>query len=117
MFSRFTREMEATLDPSSPVLMRGRWRLTKLRAAVMEPHVFWVVVTGSRAEEISFKRLNSPTGRQGSVEERWSRGGSVVSDLRRNVGTVVSVGGCARMGVQVEADDAWRADEPDSYTC
>nr|VDC89841.1 unnamed protein product [Brassica oleracea] len=73
MFSRFTREMEATLDPSSSVLMRGRWRLTKLRAAVMEPHVFWVVGFGdSEAEEISFKRLNSPGGRQGNRRKRWS---------------------------------------------
>ncbi|WZZ76678.1 hypothetical protein YC2023_088048 [Brassica napus] len=97
MFSRFTREMEATLDPSSPFhRRRSSFReeeAQSLRAAVVEPHVFWVV-----AEEISFKRLNSPTGRQGSVEERWFRGGSVVSDLGRNVGTVVSVGGCARMG-------------------
>ncbi|CAG7864857.1 unnamed protein product [Brassica rapa] len=107
------REMEATLDPSSPFHRRhssfreeevqsvpsssafshGEWRLTKLRTAVVELHVFWVV-----AEEISFKRLNSPAGRQGGVEERWSHGGSVVSELRRNVVTVVSVGGCARMG-------------------
>ncbi|CAN7137936.1 unnamed protein product [Brassica rapa subsp. narinosa] len=86
--------MEATLDPSSPVLLRGRWRLTKLRAAVVESQVFWVVVT---AEEISFKRLNSPTGRQGVAEDRW-RGGSVVSEFRRRVVTVESVGGCARMG-------------------
>ncbi|WZY94527.1 hypothetical protein YC2023_066856 [Brassica napus] len=97
MFSRFTREMEATLDPSSPFhRRRSSFReeeAQSLCAAVVEPQVFWVV-----AEEISFKQLNSPTGRQGGVEERWSRGGSVVSELRRKVVTVGSVGGCTRMG-------------------
>ncbi|CAN6976362.1 unnamed protein product [Brassica rapa subsp. trilocularis] len=72
------REMEATLDPSSPFHQRhSSFREEELRAAVVELHVFWVV-----AEEISFKRLNSPAGRQGGVEERWSHGGSVVSELR-----------------------------------
>ncbi|KAH0933837.1 LOW QUALITY PROTEIN: hypothetical protein HID58_010954, partial [Brassica napus] len=117
--SRSTREMEANLDPSSPVLSRGwrlsqfyrrrsssreeeaqsapslpvfghgGWRLTKLHAAVVESQVsggsrraclgFPVVYRRKRSR---FKRLNSPTGRQGVEEVRW-RGGSVGAELRR----------------------------------
>ncbi|KAG2244211.1 hypothetical protein Bca52824_093957 [Brassica carinata] len=69
------------------------------------------------AEEISFNRLNSPPGRQGGAEERWSRGGSVVSELRRNSETVEGSVAVRGWGVQVEAGDAWWADEQDSYTC
>ncbi|CAN7002793.1 unnamed protein product [Brassica rapa subsp. trilocularis] len=59
------------------------------------------------AEEISFNRLNSPPGRQDDAEERWSRGGFVVSELRRNVMTVEGTVAVRGWGVQVEVGDAW----------
>ncbi|KAH0868679.1 LOW QUALITY PROTEIN: hypothetical protein HID58_075701, partial [Brassica napus] len=137
-----TREMEANLDPSSPVLSRGwrlsqfyrrrssfreeeaqsapsspafghgGWRLTKLRAAVVESQrlrsqeeedlrrrlrLFEEEVSGGRGFRWFIggrdlvQRLNSPTGRQGVAEVRW-RGGSVGSEFRRKVVTVESVG-------------------------
>ncbi|WZZ72552.1 LOW QUALITY PROTEIN: hypothetical protein YC2023_083922 [Brassica napus] len=38
------REEEAQSAPSSPAFGHGGWRLTKLRAAVVESQVFWVEI-------------------------------------------------------------------------
>ncbi|CAF2056507.1 unnamed protein product, partial [Brassica napus] len=117
------REEEAQSAPSSSAFGHGGWRLTKLRAAVVESQrlrsqeeedlrrrlrLFEEEVSGgSRRACLGFpvvhrrKRSRSTIelsdGRQGAHEVRW-RGGSVGSEFRRKVVTVESVGGCARMG-------------------